>query len=90
MDDEKDKLRVQKLLDAQDPRVYASDLIKISVGGYALASASTITKFEGHKASFALPSHAALCLNLSNQAFEKAIKTGQKRKTGQPMNFRIC
>jgi hypothetical protein len=72
MDDEKDKLRVQKLLDAQDPRVYAADLIKIAIGGYALASASTITKFENHKASFALPSHAALCLNLSNQAFEKA------------------
>ena len=71
---EEDKLRVQKLLDQQDPRVYASDLIQImaGAGGYALVSASTITKFERNKVSFALPSHAALCMNLSHQAYEKA------------------
>ena len=72
MNDDEDKVRVQGLLDCQDPRVYASDLIHIQAGGYALVSASTNTKFGGQEVSFALPSHAALCLNLSHTAYEKA------------------
>lgn len=72
MDNNEDKLRVQKLLDSQDPRVYASDLIEVVSGGYALAGASTNAKFAGKEVSFVLPSHAALCLNLSHKAYKEA------------------
>lgn len=70
---EKDLIRVQKLIEKQDDRVLESDIIGIEGGskGYGIVSAAIVTKFNKQKVSFALPSHAALCLNISHNAFLK-------------------
>ena len=72
IDEEADKIRVQELLDQQDPRVSASALIKIQAGGYALVNAARTMNLDKKTVSFALPSPAALCLSLSHTAYQKA------------------
>ncbi len=71
----KDLIRVQELLEKQDDRVLESDIIGIQGGvGYGVVSAATGTVFNKQKVSFALPSHTALCLNISHNAFLRAQK----------------
>ena len=69
------QILVQDAPARQEPRVYASSLFKSATGNpndSKLASASTETKIEGKKVVFAVPSHAALCLNVSHEAHKKA------------------
>lgn len=72
INDEADKIRVQGLLDQQDPRVSASALVKVDAGGYVLLNAARIMKLDKKTVSFALPSPAALCLSVSHAAYKKA------------------
>jgi hypothetical protein len=58
-----------------DPRTYAATIFKSKKGGAdKLASAATTAELDGKKLTFTVPSHAALCLNLSNAAFRRAQK----------------
>jgi hypothetical protein len=57
-----------------DPRMYAAAFLEPTpdtAKGSKIATASTTVKIEGKEHLFAVPSHAALCLNLSQKAFEK-------------------
>lgn len=69
------RILVQDAPAHQEPRAYATSVFKSTSGNpndCKLASASSETKIEGKKVVFAVPSHAALCLNLSNEAHKKA------------------
>lgn len=62
---------------ALDPRMYAAAFFKPteqSPPESKIATASTIVKIEGKEHVFTVPSHAALCLNLSQSAFERIKK----------------
>jgi len=54
-----------------DPRIFAATKFKAKKAGMPpkMATASSSVQIEKEKATFPIPAHAALCLNLSNQAF---------------------
>lgn len=57
-----------------DARMYAAAVFrptKKTLPGVKMAAASTKAKVEGKELTFPVPSHAALCLNISQLAFEK-------------------
>lgn len=69
-----DLMLVQDASAHKETRIYAAAIF-ISKSGdpndAKMVSASTTAKVEGKDVVFSVPSHAALCLNISNQAFKK-------------------
>ncbi len=69
------QILVQDIPNHREPRMYAARIFKSAAGNpfdNKLVSASTITHVGEKKVVFPVPSHAALCLNLANQAHKRA------------------
>jgi hypothetical protein len=67
------RILVQNAPAQQESRAYATSIFRSdNPNDSKLASASTEVKVDGKKVLFAVPSHAALCLNLSHEAYVKA------------------
>lgn len=67
------QIMVQAMPPSLDPRIYTLARFEPvpPATGVALATASTNAKMGGQEVSFAVPAHAALCLNLSHKAFQQ-------------------
>jgi len=72
------QISIEELPERIDPRIYASNRFEPKAPakhGQLLATASANAQLDNQKVTFAVPSHAALCLSVAHAAYVDLLET---------------